>query len=272
MDVQLMEDSNHFMCSLEDIKEEWLIKFPPRVIFHCARMAGSTPSKRKKAAVNGRKANERLISILEKLESPPTVIYCSGTLMYGEQTHAADENAALNPVGYAREYIEAERPWLDAQKNGLLDIRMARPAWIFGPASWFYYFFLKPAWTNGHVPFYGDGEQKMSLIALEDCASQLIHSYQFGERGLNYNLFGFEPISQKEFAKRVGEELNLTIQPIDRKTVENEYGTTVAEALCSNIPVSTVHDSWKEKYPSKYSDLSKLISTTLQRASALRSS
>lgn len=266
LDLELMENRNFILSPLEDFDFHWFERFPPKVIFHCARLAGPTPKKRLAAAKKGAQANERLIQFLEKLAAPPTVIYCSGTLMYGNQTVSINENAALHPTAYARQYQLAERPWLAAQARGQLDIRMARPAWILGPESWFYYFFLKPAWEQGWVPYYGDGQQAMSILSLADCAGQLWHCYTHGSKGKNYNLYSLEPISQEAFAGIIAERLQGSVQSISFEEVAHAYGQTEAEAVCSNIPVHSSHDDWKQSYRTQQPDLKRLVEEAIAQA------
>ncbi|WP_421753916.1 NAD-dependent epimerase/dehydratase family protein [Croceimicrobium sp.] len=268
VDLELMERSNFILNPLEELDAHWLKRFPPKVIYHCARLAGSTPKKRKEAALKGAQANRRLIALLKKMETPPVIVYCSGTLMYGPQVQEIDESAPLAPTAYAKQYAIAEQPWIEAQKEGVLDVRMARPAWIFGPDSWFLHFFLKVAWEHGAVPYYGDGQQMMSLLPLGDCAGQLKHCYQEGEPGKDYNLYGFAPISQKEFAEAVAQIMGLEARNIPLTACMERFGETVTEALCSNIPVRTQHQSWKETYTPYYQDLSSLLQSVIEEAKA----
>ncbi|QNR24408.1 NAD-dependent epimerase/dehydratase family protein [Croceimicrobium hydrocarbonivorans] len=269
VDLELMERSNLILNPLEELEEHWLKRFPPKVIYHCARLAGTSPKKRKEAALKGEKANRRLIALLKKMEKPPVIVYCSGTLMYGPQSEEIDESAPLAPTAYAKQYAIAEQPWIEAQQEGILDVRMARPAWIFGPDSWFLHFFLKVAWEHGAVPYYGDGQQMMSLLPLGDCAGQLKHCYQEGEPGKDYNLYGFAPISQKEFAEAVARIMGLPTRNIPLEECLKSFGETVTEALCSNIPVRTQHQAWKEKYQPYFQDLDSLLKTVIDKAAAL---
>lgn len=266
IDLDLMESHNLILNPLEEFDFHWFERFPPKVIFHCARLAGPNPKKRLAAAKKGAKANQRLIKFMEKLSEPPCIVYCSGTLMYGDQKESISESAALNPTAYARQYHLAEDPWLTAQAKGKLDIRMARPAWILGPESWFYYFFLKPAWEQGFVPYYGDGMQAMSILSLADCAGQLWHCYHQGSKGNNYNLYSLEPILQKEFAAEIAEILNLESRSISFEEVANTYGQTEAEAVCSNIPVYSMHREWKQSYLNLNPELKELLENAIARA------
>ncbi len=266
IDLELMERSNFLMSSLEGLDLNWLERFPPKVIFHCARLAGSSPAKRKAAAEKGARANQRIIDYLVKLPYPPTIVYCSGTLMYGPQDEETDEATPLNPIAYARQYEIAERPWLKVKSEGKLDVRMARPAWILGPDSWFLHFFLKPAWEQGWVPYYGDGQQQMSILALADCAGQLKHVNEAGKPGTNYNLYSLPPISQKEFAETLADCLKMKARGISLEDCKAQMGLAETEALCSNIPVTTYHRDWKLSYQTLEGDLTSLLEKTIHQA------
>lgn len=253
-----LEKTNLLVGRLEQFDFSWLHIFPPSVVFHCARLAGNTTAKRGKASQKGLRANNDWITSLEKLESPPIVVYCSGTLMYGNQDAPTDEDTQLNPIAYARQYVQAEKPWVDYQ-GVKLDVRVARPAWIIGPDSWFLHFFVKPALQYGFVPFYGDGSQRMSLLHVEDCGGLLQHIYRNGSRNENYNLFIFDPITQKHFSEVVAKYLELPTRQISEGEVVNKYGKTVWEALSSDIPVTTKHKDWLESYTPQYADLEDMI-------------
>jgi nucleoside-diphosphate-sugar epimerase len=259
LDLELMEESNLIMSPLEDFDYDWFLRFPPKVIFHCARLAGSSPAKRLSAARKGAIANQKMIDFIQDLSNPPIVVYCSGTLMYGNQKEAVNETGALNPIAYAEQYQIAEKPWLVAQKQSALDIRFARPAWILGTDSWFYHYFLKPAFETGTVPYYGTGQQQMSILSVEDCAGQLFHCYRNGSPKFDYNLYSFAPITQIEFAQKIGQHLHLETEAISYAETEKRFGQTEAAALCSNIPVYSQHQDWKAQYHNQFDNLDALL-------------
>ena len=182
----IMQHTNFFMSSLGKLQRQKFIDYPPDTVFHCARLAGKTDRSRRAAAKRGYQANVRLRAIFENLPIPPTVVYCSGTLMYGNTGSIADEEQPLSPIAYARAYEYAERPFTEEAKETILDVRTARPAWILGSDSWFEYFFYRPALASGFVPYYGDGRQQMSIISVEDCAGQLLHVSTHGSKGESY--------------------------------------------------------------------------------------
>lgn len=250
LDPVVMERTHFLMMPLNKIEKRWIERFPPSYLYHCARMAGSNDFLRRIASSKGERANIRLKKMLENLTSPPIVIYCSGTLMYGNNLEAVDEDSPLQPIAYARAYERAERPW--HKKSNYMDIRMAFPAWIFGGDSWFISFYLNPAETRKKVPVYGDGGQQMSLIHVQDVAGQLIHIAEHGEKSNHYNIYGTELTTQADFAQTVAEEADLQTEILSEKEIEKNYGKTVLEALTSSMPIKTQHIKWRAGYNFKF--------------------
>jgi nucleoside-diphosphate-sugar epimerase len=264
----LMERTNFFLHPLAEIPVQLIQKHPPTELFHCARMAGNSDRSRKKAARKGHNANQRLLSLLQREAPTCTLVYCSGTLMYGNTNGVIDESAPLRPIAYARAYEYAERPWTEASALGEMDVRIARPAWILGPDSWFEHFFYRPAMREGKVPVYGDGTQRMSIISVEDCAGQLVHLMRQGVRNQHANLYGFEPVTQREFAQWVAELLGLETADVSAADITKKHGATVFEALTSNTPVMTKHTAWRESYAPVHTDLKELIQQTISQLQA----
>jgi nucleoside-diphosphate-sugar epimerase len=104
----------------------------------------------------------------------------------------------------------------------------------------------------------------MSIISVEDCAGQLLHVSTHGNKGESYNLFGFAPISQLEFAEKIGDVLGLDVRQVDEKELVKKHGKTVAEALTSNTPVTTMHSEWKDSYKAVDRNLDLLIAKTVK--------
>lgn len=226
---------------LEGLEPHWFRRFPPEVIYHLARPAGSNWISRSVAAHRGMKLNEKIIRLLAGLPRPPVVVYVSGSLMYGHRVtgEPAPEDASLAPVSFARHYFQAEKPWLKARESQGLDIRFARPGWIVGPGSWFRRFFWDHYRTTGKVPCYGDGSQMMSLVHLDDCASMIDALGRYGRKGQNLNVFSGEALTQHAFSEMLAGilEAEMKFIPIDR--IRRMYGLTTARALLSSIPLAT---------------------------------
>ena len=68
---------------------------------------------------------------------------------------------------------------------------------------------------------------------------------QCGLPNQSANLFGFEPIKQKDFALLVAQFLETTTMEISASETKNRFGKTVFEALTSSTPVTTKHKEWR---------------------------
>ena len=258
---QLLERHSLFIGSLETFDWSWLEQYPPDIIFHLARLGGSRSITRSLASKAGAKANERLIRYLLNMPSPPVVVYVSGSLVYGPQQEgmAADENAAWNPVAYARYYLNAEKPWLSTQYHSLLDIRFARPGWIAGSGSWVETFYVKPYVNSGSIPLYGSGRQLMSLVHITDCVSQIVNLAERGAYKQDLNVFAGPPVTQQEFAERLAHQLNTTVESLPVEKIRKLYGQTVTEALTTSIPMTTLYPQLNSSPSLNYPDVSSIV-------------
>ena len=246
---KVFEDFNTFTGTLSNIDPGWFERYPPDIVYHLARPAGSNRVTRKLRSAAGEKANRRLIKILSEMPSPPVVVYVSGSLMYGNRpcNDPAFEDSQLNPASFARYYYQNERPWIEAQNEGVLDVRFARPGWIAGPDSWFMEFFFKPWQRTGRVPCYGDGLQHMSLTCLDDCAAMICALGQHGSKGSNLNIFSGDSITQLEFSKSLARMLNSETEMITENQLILNYGKVTSEALLSSSPMGTLYPELHRK-------------------------
>lgn len=256
-----LENHSLYTGNLEDFDWSWLQKYPPTVIFHLARLGGSNSITRSLSSMKGAKANERLIGFLKDLASPPLIVYVSGSLMYGPQDEgmAADENSAWNPVSFARYYFMGEKPWLNEQYYGTMDIRLARPGWIVGNGSWLKTFYLKPFLETGNIPLYGDGTQLMSLVHAEDCSRLITRLAEMGERNQILNIFAGPPVTQLEFAELLAARFNAEVQPMPYELMKKNYGQTVTEALTASIPMKTVYPQLYTGFSFRYPDAQSIV-------------
>ncbi len=262
---QHLEYFNTFTGSLAGFDLEWLDKYPPDVIYHLARLGGSNFLTRSLASRKGAKANTRLISFLSQMKSPPIVVYVSGSLMYGHQENGnfADESATLSPVSYAKTYINGEKPWIETQQKKVLDIRFARPGWIAGSDSWFKSFYWNPFLKTGKVPMYGDGNQLMSIIHVEDCAGQIIHLANLGGTNQNFNIFCGNPVTQQIFSETLAGLLEVDTEPIQIEVLIRKYGRIVSQAFNTSIPLSTKYPALASNYSFRYPDLKTILTQAL---------
>lgn len=260
-----LEDLNTFTGDISTFDPAWFRRYPPQIVFHLARISGSNYISRRFASENAFKANTRMVEILSSLPDPPIVVYVSGSLMYGSQDNntPANEFTPLRPLAFAKYIIPGEQPWLEAQQRNLLDVRFARPAWVVGTKSWFREFFWNVFRSTGKVPYYGSGDQLMSLISTEDCARLIDELSRSGNKGQNLNVFTGEPLTQLQFAEIAASYLNAGVLQIKRDDVKHWFGVMVADALTSSIPLSTQYPDIYRNANILTSNAEEIISNTL---------
>lgn len=261
-DYRFLEGFNTFTGSLQNFDGSLLGRYPPDVIFHLARAGGKTALARYVAARQGEMANRRIVDILCGLPDPPVVVYVSGSLMYGRRPDddPASEDSQLVPGSYARWYHRNEIPWMEARESGSLDVRFARPGWIAGPGSWFREFFWNHYRATGKIPCYGDGNQLMPLVHIDDFAAMTDALSRYGERSGNLNIFAGPAIRQNDFCVILSRLLDAEILRIPYGILCRRYGRTVAGALVSSIPMKTNYPEIHEKAGVRFEDAGKLLS------------
>ncbi len=258
---QLLEGFNTITGTISNIEPGWFERYPPDIVYHLARPAGSNAVTRKLRSAGGERANRRLVKILRGLPAPPVVVYVSGSLMYGDRPAGdpALENSTLNPASFARYYYRNELPWIGAQSEGSLDVRFARPGWIAGPGSWFMEFFFKPWLRTGRVPCYGDGLQHMSMTDLDDCAAMIHALGQHGSKGSNLNIFSGDIITQLDFSNTLARMLKAETEMIPENRLRRDYGKVTAAALLSSSPMGTLYPELHRRAGIIYRDPEQLL-------------
>ncbi len=266
MPFRHLENYHTITGSLSAFDPYWLERFPPDVVFHLARPAGSRLMTRHLYSWLGEKANNRLVRLLAELRKPPVVVYISGSLVYGVQPSdiQADEETTLRPTAFARFYFRNERPWIKARDAVLPDVRIARPGWILGPASWFKVFFWNHYLSAGKVPCYGNGDQLMSLIHLDDCAAMIDSLSLNGKNNQTLNMFSGPATSQIEFAERLAGMLDTSVERISFDKTKRRYGHATAQALTSSIPMQTLYKELHQHQHMLFPDIESMLSDIVQ--------
>lgn len=261
-----VEHLNTLNGSLADFDPFWFKRYPPDILFHLARPAGSNVVTRNLRAPEGERANRRLVRILKSLKKPPLIVYVSGSLMYGERSvdNPAIEDSPMAPGSFARYYIRNELPWLEEQLNGRLDVRFARPGWIVGPGSWFREFFWKPFVQSGKVPCYGDGGHTMSVIHIGDCAAMIDALGRYGTEGINLNIFSGNPIPHRDFCEILAKLLNTETEIIPYESIRRKYGKVTAEALISSGPMQTLYPEIHQKAEIQFHDAEAILADVIR--------
>lgn len=265
-DYGSLENINAITGSINDFDSRWLERYPPDILFHLARPSGSNYITRKIRSSAGERANRRLVNILCGIPEPPMVVYVSGSLMYGERSadEPAYEDSPLDPASYARFYYRNELPWIEAQQDGLLDVRFARPGWIAGPSSWFMKFFWKHFTLSGKVPVYGDGQNPMSVIHIDDCAAMIDGLSLYGAKGSNLNIYAADTILQSNFSKLLAKILNAETENISYNYVRRKYGEVTAKALVSSSPMKTLYPALHRKTRIQFPETSALLADVVR--------
>lgn len=216
---------------------EWsaLDAHPPDHIIHLARINSSRFGSigRRLAASSGNKANNRLLRYIKKKNWNSKITYVSGSLMYGNQSGFADEASPLNPVSFAKEYIAAERPFLDYPFA-----QIVRLPWVFGNGSWFKSFYLQPIRNGNAIPVYGDGQNRMSFIHVKD-AGKMIAEIALNEDFGTFNLTMENPLSQAEFCALLEEISGKKVEIIPNLSLRKKFEKAIYEAFTTSIPLKS---------------------------------
>lgn len=256
-----LEQVNTQTGSLGSLDLALLDRFDPETLIHLARMGGRGRVGRWLAAWRGGRANRRLIAHLRARPHPPHVIYVSGTLVYGDGGDApVDEASPVRPVAFAREYIRAEQPWMDALRAQEMPVTLLRPPWIIGPGSWFASFHLAHLRRHGTVPLFGDGQNLMSLLDVDDCAGLIAHAVRHAAPGQIYNLFiPGTCLTQQAFAEQLATATGAGVQRLDAAEVRRRHGQAVWEAFTFSHRSATRHPEFLAGYAFKHPTVADMI-------------
>lgn len=222
----------------------------PEAIFHCARPVLPTWRKwgRTMAAWQAKRYNQFILQQVEQSQTQPTLLFASGSLVYGNSTSPHDENAPLNPLSYARQYHRGEIPIVEAVTNGKSKVIVARFPWLLGEGSWFSWFYLKQVKETKSVPLFGTGNNVMTLISLVDAARMMVNLFLSARDAGIYNIISPHAIPQTTFAQFVADRYSGKVTDYHNlfpKGVEK----AVIEAFESNILLTT-------QFPEIWSDYS----------------
>ncbi len=248
---------------IESYDWELLKENPPSAIVHLARISGRRKLSRMLAGWRGRRASQKMIRRLKELDNPPHTVFVSGTLVYGDRRGKfTDETAPLQPVAFQRDYIRAEYPFLDAMNTGL-PVSVVRPPWVIGPGSWFQQFYVGMAKKNGRIEQFGDGNQMMSLIHVEDCGSQIADIALHESGGQVFNLLSCEAIKHSEFCRITAHALGADITKVSTTELRRRFGKTVAEALTFSVHAVS-NQARIQQFPNRYNSVESAVKASLK--------
>lgn len=263
-----LEQQNLYVGDLRSFDLEVIRAFNPDVIVHMARLRGKGRLGRWLSARQGARANERIIRYLIKNRLKPHVFYVSGTLVYGDcGEHLVTEDFPHRPTAYAREYIQAEKPWMKALEKNTLPVSILCPPWIMGDRSWFSSFYLRSMIDHGTIPQFGDGKNWMSLLDVEDCAGLIYHALTRAKPGRYYNLGQPDNhVQLKDFVGELSRVTGLPTRQFSKGEILSVYGKTIWQAFTFSLKTSTLYPDLVQSYHFKYPDLSSVILHNLQKS------
>ena len=195
------------------------------------------------------------------MSKKPHVIYVSGSLVYGDcGEEIVDEDSAIRPTGFSKQYILAERPWMRERESGKISVSLIRPPWIAGQESWFKTFYIDPMIRQFHIPVYGKGDNWMSLIDVEDCAGLVQLAISESSPGMVYNIFNPRcHLRQAEFVSGIKSITGFPQRTYHKREIVDRYDRATWESLSFSLRMSTIHKRFLESYPFKYPELNDIL-------------
>lgn len=232
---QWMQKCRIIATDLSHLNFNEYFKQAPDFIFHTARVSAlkNTQKARQAAGTKGAKMNAHLVGQIKRNGWNCPLAFVSGTLMYGHQSHV-NEDSALSPISFAKEYGHAEKPILALQAQNY-PVVIFRLPWIMGNGSWFKWFYYAQTKHSGKVPIYGNGAQNMTLIHLTDAVKTMANVLLHPQFPKVLNVTNNIQITQREFADVLAQKLGCTIEMKTGVTLSEEE----TEALTFDMSVTT---------------------------------
>jgi nucleoside-diphosphate-sugar epimerase len=232
-----------------------LNEIKPEAIFHCARpvMPKLRQWGRVVAAWQAKRYNQFLLRQIAASHDRPVLFFASGSLVYGNSPLPHDEDAAIRPISYARQYHRGEQPILAAVGRDPSKVLLLRFPWLLGNGSWFSWFYLKSIKESKRVPLFGNGENAMSLISLPDAARIMVDHFTSGKESGVYNIFSPFVHTQRSFAEHVASHYSAEVTDF-RDLYPKGVEKAVLEAFESNILLTSKHPELLKEYPFKTVD------------------
>ena len=116
---------------------------------------------------------------------------------------------------------------------------MLRPGWVFGDDSWYELFFNQVIKKFNYVPQYGEGQNCMSIIHVEDLGRMIKEYALRASYTRDYNLIGPINIPHYEFVKLLSKIHNKAIRSFSKEDVIRKFGQVIYDALSSDIHLAT---------------------------------
>jgi nucleoside-diphosphate-sugar epimerase len=184
---------------------------PYSCIIVAARANAENGIERDNISQRSQAAFVKMIKAVKESRLKPFIIALNGSLTYGnrgEELVRTDDE--INPVGFAKSYSIAEKPFRDylAQHN---EIAIVRAPWVLGPGSWFSQIYLEA----NKIPIIGKGKQWMAIVTLDDLAEYVWQLVEVRTRGVFHPKL-ISRCRQKDFARNVQQVTKKQTQKLGR--------------------------------------------------------
>ena len=164
-------------------------------IIIAARANADTEKSRNSVSKIGQEAFQNFIHSVNESSSKPFIIAINGSLTYGDRgEELVLPSDDIKPIGYARSYAIAEKPFRDFLADGN-KIALIRAPWVLGAGPWFPTMYLAPK----NIPILKDGTQWMSILSVDDLAGYVWGLVQNPEAGVFHPNLTYR-CRQKDFA------------------------------------------------------------------------
>jgi nucleoside-diphosphate-sugar epimerase len=250
-DVLQHENIKILNGGLEIVSSKLLSQIKPSYIFHCGRPTFSRFRffGRKLAAQKALRLNKKLIKEIKKSEIETKLIFASGSLAYGNSRLPHSESSALNPISYSRQYIKGELPMVNEKGTEKFKVLTLRFPWLLGNASWFKWFYLQNIQQTNKIPLFGEGNNFMSLIDVNDAAILMVKYAEEVHHSGVFNIFSPSQITQNEFVEIVSQVFKVEIVP--HSLIYPKLEAAAFEAFKSNILLNSQNTTILSRYEFK---------------------
>lgn len=186
---------------------------------------------------------DTIINALEGTQK--TLILASNTWVLGDTGKVlAEEKTPVAPITLVAPLAQLEDKVIQAAKKGIRSI-VIRHANVFGFKGDFVHEYLETAIREKTAYFTGNGENKFSVVALEDLVDLYARAIAKGTAGDIYHAANGKAWTTKEFAETAGKVVGVQkTQGLSAPELKIKYGA-LAEAL--NLNQQITFDQTKER-------------------------
>lgn len=219
-------------------------------VIHTAATNGSDMPQTDKAAV------EAILGALEGTDKP--FIYTSGVWVHGNTgENIVDEESALDPALLVAWRPAIEQSVLDAAKRRVRSI-VIRPAMVYGRGGGMVAGFVGGAKEKGVVQFVGTGENRWSLVHVDDLADLYVRSLEKAPAGTLLLAASGPAVRVRKIAEAAGRTAGAGVRAWPVEEARSVLGP-FADALALDQQVSGQKArsllGWTPKAPSLIEDL-----------------